>query len=142
MEGRRKLALYFLAVGGGAAVFTVLILLQLLESTSANPLVNFAVAAVALIAVTTFGLWQVVDRLVLRRLGALAGEARVIAHGTAEARVPLDRYAELAPLPRAINELGEKLAAARSDIDHAVTVSTARVEEQKSRLSTLLRDLH
>jgi DNA polymerase III subunit epsilon len=142
MEGRRKLALYFLAVGGAAVVFAVMILLQVQESTSANPLVSFAVATVALIAATSFGLWQVVDRLVLRRLGALAGEARVIAHGTAEARVPVDRYAELSPLPRAINELGEKLAAARSDIDRAVTVSTAGVEEQKRRLSTLLRDLH
>ena len=58
------------------------------------------------------------------------------------ARVPLDRYAALTPLPQAINELGEKLALAKSDIDRAVASSTAEVEEQKSRLSTLLRDLH
>ncbi len=66
----------------------------------------------------------------------------MIAHGTESARVPLDRYAALTPLPQAINELGEKLALAKSDIDRAVASSTAEVEEQKSRLSTLLRDLH
>src|SRR5918995_635369 len=92
--------------------------------------------------VAALALWQLVDRSVLRGLNALAGEARVIAHGTESARVPLDRYAALTPLPQAINELGEKLALAKSDIDRAVASSTAEVQEQRSRLSTLLRDLH
>jgi DNA polymerase III subunit epsilon len=143
MDARRKLGSLFLSVGGVAALAVASLAVALSNAGIAgNPLTTYAVLAVAIVGAAIFALWQLVDRSLLRGLNALAGEARVIAHGTESARVPLDRYAALTPLPQAINELGEKLALAKSDIDRAVASSTAEVEEQKSRLSTLLRDLH
>jgi DNA polymerase III subunit epsilon len=143
MDGRRKLAALFLSIGGAAALVVAMLAVALANAdTKGDPLVTYAVLSVAVIGASVFALWQMVDRSLLRGLNALAGEARVIAHGTETARVPLDRYSALTPLPQAINELGEKLALAKSDIDRAVASSTAEVQEQRSRLSTLLRDLH
>ncbi|WP_037456340.1 3'-5' exonuclease [Skermanella stibiiresistens] len=143
MNGRRGLASLFVAAGGGAASLIILLAVALSQGDGVgNPMVTQTVAAVAIAVGAVFALWLLVDGKVLRPLLALAGETRVISHGTTAARVPPERYAGLAPLPQAINELGEKLAAARSDIDRAVESSTAVVQEQKSRLSTLLRDLH
>ncbi|MBI1207839.1 MAG: exonuclease [Azospirillum sp.] len=101
-----------------------------------STLMAFAIAA----AFT--GLWIVVNRTLLIGAAALAGEARVVAHGAAGARVAEDRFAALAPLPEGINQLLDKLAAARQDIDRAVAASTARTEEQNIRLAAILRDLH
>src|SRR3954471_6677323 len=143
MDARRKLGSLFLSVGGVAALAVASLAVALNNAGgTGDPLVTYAVLAVAIVSAAIFALWQMVDRSLLRGLNALAGEARVIAHGTQAARVPLDRYSALTPLPQAINELGEKLALAKSDIDRAVASSTAEVQEQRSRLSTLLRDLH
>ncbi|MGF7205953.1 DNA polymerase-3 subunit epsilon [Skermanella aerolata] len=143
MDARRKLGSLFLSIGGVAALAVAALAVLLSNAgTAGNPLVTYAVLATAIVAAAIFALWQLVDRSLLRGLNALAGETRVIAHGTETARVPLERYGALTPLPQAINELGEKLALAKSDIARAVASSTAEVEEQKSRLSTLLRDLH
>ena len=136
MDARRKLGTLFLSVGVGASLAVASLAIALTRAGIAgDPLVTYGVLAVAIVAVAVFALWQLVDRTLLRRLNALAGEARVIAHGTQTARVPLERFAALTPLPQAINELGEKLSLAKSDIARAVASSTAEVEEQKSRLS-------
>ena len=128
MDARRKLGTLFLSVGGVAALAVASLAAALSKAGIAgDPLVTYAVLAVAIVGAAIFALWQLVDRSLLRGLNALAGEARVIAHGTQSARVPLDRYAALTPLPQAINELGEKLALAKSDIDRAVASSTAEV---------------
>lgn len=107
-----------------------------------DPLTAYAVLMTGAAAAAIGGLWWVVDRQILRAGGALAAEARVIGHGTAGARIPLERYGDLADLARAINDLSDKLTAARRDIDRAVEESTARAEEQKQRLAAILHDLH
>lgn len=143
MDGRRRMALLFASVGAVAAVLMILLPATLADGDGAgNPLATQALGGAAVAVAAVFALWRIVDGSILQSLAALAGEARVVGHGTVAARVPPERYAALSPLPQAINELGEKLAAARSDIDEAVASSTAVVQEQKSRLSTLLRDLH
>ena len=133
MDARRKLGTLFLSVGVGASLAVASLAIALTRAGIAgDPLVTYGVLAVAIVAVAVFALWQLVDRTLLRRLNALAGEARVIAHGTQTARVPLERFAALTPLPQAINELGEKLSLAKSDIARAVASSTAEVEERSA----------
>lgn len=113
-----------------------------LRDAVSDPLTAYAVLVTAAAAAAVGGLWWVVERQILRAGSALAAEARVIGHGTAGARIPLERYGDLADMARAINDLSDKLVSARRDIDRAVEESTARVEEQKRRLAAILHDLH
>lgn len=113
-----------------------------LRDAVSDPLTAYAVLMTGAAAAAIGGLWWVVDRQILRAGSALAAEARVIGHGTAGARIPLERYGDLAGVARAINDLSDKLTAARRDIDRAVEESTARAEEQKQRLAAILHDLH
>lgn len=106
---------------------------------------GFATLAVLLTAcglALAGGLWWLVNARLLRAAAALAGEAAVIGHGSDGARVPPERFPELLPAVRALNELAERLNAARRDTARIVAESTAAAEEQKSRLGAVLRDLH
>lgn len=114
----------------------------LLHDAGPDPLTSYAVLMTAAVAAGIGVLWTVIGRQVLRAGTTLAAEARVIAHGTAGARIPVERYGDLAPVARAVNELADKLAGARRDIDRAVAESTAKAEQQKSRLAAILQDLH
>ena len=142
MTGRRRLRRLFLGIAAVACALALAGLYLLHASPPPNPLTTYAFIAMVLVAGTTLALWQVVDRLLLRDVVALAGETRVVAHGTDGARIPVERFAGLLPLPEAVNELADKLAAARRDVARAVAESTIRVEEQKSRLAAVLQDLH
>ena len=113
-----------------------------LRDAVADPLTAYAVLMTGAAAAAVGGLWWVVERQILRAGAALAAEARVIGHGTAGARIPLERYGDLADVARAINDLSDKLVSARRDIDRAVGESTAQAEEQKRRLAAILHDLH
>lgn len=139
---RRTVPLAFAGAGAVMAAAIVGLALWLHRSGGADALTSFAVFMTMVSAAVLGGLWLLVDRRLLRAGAVLANEARVLSHGTAAARVPLERFAELAPVAQAVNEMGEKLAAARRDIDRAVARQTAAVEEQKSRLAAILRDLH
>lgn len=132
----------FLATGIGLALSAVGLALWLGRAGLPSPLVTYATLMVLAVAVGVGTLWAVVNRRLLRAGVALAGEAKVIAHGTASARVPLERFPDLAPAARAVNDLAEKLALARNDTARIVAESTAAAEEQKSRLAAILRDLH
>jgi DNA polymerase III subunit epsilon len=107
-----------------------------------DPLTAFAMLTVAASLAVLAALWWVVDQRLLRSAKALAAAARLVAHGSAGARAPEDRYGDLADVARAVNELSEKLAAARRGVDLAVAEKTAAAEEQKRRLGTILQDLH
>ncbi|PWC38242.1 exonuclease domain-containing protein [Azospirillum sp. TSO22-1] len=114
----------------------------LLKDSGPDPLLNYALLMTGAVAAGVGALWTVIGRHVLRAGTTLAAEARVIAHGTAGARIPVERYGDLAPVARAVNELADKLAGARRDIDRAVAESTAKAEQQKSRLAAILQELH
>ncbi|HEY0835917.1 MAG TPA: exonuclease domain-containing protein [Azospirillum sp.] len=138
---RRLVPLAFRAAGAALVALSAGAGWALRDATP-DPLTTYAVLMAAASAATIGGLWWVVDRHLLRAGQTLAREAAMIAHGTAAARVPVERYGDLALLARAVNTLGDKLAGARRDIDRAVAESTAKAEEQKGRLGTILRDLH
>ena len=141
MQDRRKLGLVFAAAALGTAAIIFAIFTLQRDGRGADPLLALALASAMAAVLAVFLLWLTVDRLLLKPLSRLAGETRLVGHGTAAGRIPEDRYAALAPLPGAINELAEKLATARDDTDLAVAASTARVEEQKGRLAAILNDL-
>ncbi|MGQ9366855.1 exonuclease domain-containing protein [Azospirillum sp. ST 5-10] len=133
-----------LAVRGIGALLVLLAVLGAIAMRDAqpNPLVAYA-SAMTLALIAGFGfLWVVIDRFLLRAGNALAGEARVLAHAGAGAHIPVERYADLAPIAVALNDLADRLVATRRDIDRAVAESTAEAEEQKARLGAILRDLH
>ncbi|QCG88538.1 PAS domain-containing protein [Azospirillum sp. TSH100] len=115
-------------------------------SDASDPLLTYAVVMTAACAAAVWGLWLAVDRYLLRAAETLSREAGLIAHGNAEGavggRVPLARYGDLLPIARAVNELSDKLAQVRRDIARTVAESTAKAEEQKTRLAAVLRDLH
>ncbi len=133
--GGRRLALAFLGLGATGAVLVAL------AAAAAEGIAAILLPAAILLA-TVFAAWRLLQVLVLRRVAALAAAARVIAHGGEEARLPMERFAALTPLPAALNELAEKLFGERKRVDEAVAQSTLRVEEQNSRLAAILKDLH
>ena len=136
--GGGRLAGGFLLLGGAAGALVALVVLVFgatIPGTAAALAAGVVVASLA-------AAWKLVDAMLLRRLAALAAETRLVAHGTAESRILPGRYAALAPLPEAVNELGEKLAQAGQRVEEAVAQSTLRVEEQKGRLAAILNDLH
>ncbi|MCW2235991.1 3'-5' exonuclease [Azospirillum canadense] len=146
---RRIVPLAFRAVGFGLPLLSIAAAVALRNAGSAgadDPFVTYAVVMTAAVTGGVWGLWWAVDRHLLRASETLSREAGLIAHGSADgrmgARVPLARYGDLAPMARAINDLSDKLAAARRDTARAVAESTAKAEEQKTRLAAVLRDLH
>jgi len=138
---RRLVGLAFAVIGLLCAALPLLVPL-LLPGAARGPVWLPALAASAGVALGLGALWWLVSRRLLQGAAALAGEVRLLAHGGDGACVDEARYAELAPLPDAINALALKLARARADIDRAVAQSTARTEEQKSRLAAILHDLN
>jgi len=143
---RRIIPLAFRAAGFGLPLLSAGAAIALNNSGAENPFVTYAVVMTAAVTAGVWGLWAAVDRRLLRAAETMSREVGLIAHGTAEgkgaARLPLARYGDLAPVAKAINDLSDKLAAARRDTARAVAESTAKAEEQKTRLAAILRDLH
>lgn len=135
MTGRRRLGLAFLLLGLAGAG------LAALSAALAHGLMALVLPA-AILAGTLLIAWKLVEAGLLRRAAALAAEARMIAHGGGEARLPAERFAALSPLPGVVNELAERLFQERRRVEEAVAQSTLRVEEQASRLAAILNDLH
>ncbi|GLR80502.1 DNA polymerase III subunit epsilon [Azospirillum oryzae] len=138
--------LAFRAAGLGLVALAVGLAAAVRGSDASDPLLTYAVVMTAACAAAVWGLWLAVDRYLLRAAETLSREAGLIAHGNAEGavggRVPLSRYGDLLPIARAVNELSDKLAQVRRDIARTVADHTAKVEEQKTQLAAVLRDLH
>ncbi|HYD32825.1 MAG TPA: exonuclease domain-containing protein [Azospirillaceae bacterium] len=139
---RRLLPLAFAGLGAAGIAAPLAARFVLDFQDMADPLTTVAAIGAFGAGAAVGGVWLAVQRLMVRPGQTLAREARVIAHGGAGAHVPVGRYAELSPIPQAMNELVEKLADARRDIDRAVAVSTATIHAEKTRLAAILNDLH
>lgn len=111
-------------------------------SVTIDPLNAYAMLMVAAAVAALGGLWFMVDRQLLRSATALAAAARLVAHGASGARAPEDRFGDLGDVARAVNELSDKLAAARRGVDQAVAEHTAAAAEQNRRLAAILQELH
>lgn len=145
-EPRRIIPLAFRAAGVGLPLLSAGAAFGFGTSGDPNAFVTYAVTMTAAVTAGVWGLWGLVDRRLLRASETLSREAGLIAHGAADgktgARIPVARYGDLAPVAKAVNELSDKLAAARRDTARIVAESTAKAEEQKTRLAAVLRDLH
>jgi DNA polymerase-3 subunit epsilon len=128
-------------VGGG--IFTGGLALIARAHPGADLIGNGAVAWVAALslacAVTLF--WLIAERVLLVPLLRLAAETRFIAEAKPDGEVHTRQFGWLAPLPEAITALARAYLGARRETEQSVAAATRRVEEQKSRLEAILRDL-
>lgn len=91
----------------------------------------------ALIAVS----WAYLDFSLVRPLLALGEGIDTVLHANLEHEIEVDEH-QLGGLPRAVNDLIRHLAIAKKNVDDNVRRATHTIEEEKSKLSTILRELH
>lgn len=131
----------------GLAVLFVIVMLAL-ETPEVDGAGLAALSWSELIAagVTGFLVALLVVALILRAqivspLRRLAAEARFVAEARSEHALSARAHPWLAPLPAALGRLGAALAQERDQGATAIAAATVRLEEQKRRLETILRDL-
>lgn len=124
------------------AVFAGIYLLAELSEPGSGltPSIAFTALGLALGAALVL-LWVTVGRALVRPTAWLADETQFIAEANADRLIDPQRYPTLSPLPEAINGLIRRLLSAKREVSRAVGQATSRVEEEKSRLEALLRDL-
>ncbi len=91
----------------------------------------------ALIAVC----WAYLDIAVVRPLLALGEGIDTVLHANPEHEIEVDEH-QLGGLPRAVNDLIRHLAIAKKNVDDNVRRATQTIEDEKNKLSTILRELH
>ncbi len=99
---------------------------------------GLAFLLIAVIAV----LWAYLDYAIAQPLTSVLRGIQTVLHANPDHRIEVDDFHLLGGLPAAVNELVRQLAKARTNVEETVATATARVEEQKNRLGTVLQDLH
>jgi DNA polymerase-3 subunit epsilon len=103
--------------------------------------VGVAVGGVLLLAVLlTFGLAAFVGRYA-RPATRLAAAAKVMAEANPGHRAEPEGAPELRELAEALNELGERHAESRREVERAVARGRAELEEERDRLAALMSEL-
>jgi DNA polymerase-3 subunit epsilon len=85
--------------------------------------------------------WAVLHVWVVRPIQILTGEAETLALTQQNRSLLMPSRHALERLPRAVEQLAQKLAAARAGTAEAIADATQRAEEQKSWLEAILLDL-
>jgi DNA polymerase III subunit epsilon len=85
--------------------------------------------------------WAVLYLWVVRPIQALTGEAETLALTQQSRGLLMPSRHALERLPRAVEQLAQRLAAARAGTGEAIASATQRAEEQKSWLEAILLDL-
>jgi len=85
--------------------------------------------------------WAILHLWVVRPIQILTGEAETLALTQQNRGVLMPSRHALERLPRAVEQLAQKLAAARAGTAEAIAGATQRAEEQKSWLEAILLDL-
>lgn len=143
---RRRGPFLWLTAAFAANMVAVVAAAFVLSSSYADAAMSRAIAAITLVSVLLaplllLAVWKIFDVRVLRNVADLAIEVRAIAHGDRPA-VDAGRYAELAPLPDAVNALAGRLLEARAQFADAVEAATAKAEEQAGRIGAILHEVH
>lgn len=143
---RRRGPFLWLTAAFAANTVAVVAAAFVLSSSYADAAMSRAIAAITLVSVLLaplllLAVWKIFDVRVLRNVADLAIEVRAIAHGDRPA-VDAGRYAELAPLPDAVNALAGRLLEARAQFADAVEAATAKAEEQAGRIGAILHEVH
>ena len=106
-----------------------------------DPLVLVLVLAAFAIVVGVTAVWALLDWHCFIPLGALARGARIIARSNPGYVLELPAQHWLGEFPTMLLELGEALHSARRDMTAATATATREIEDQKTRLETVLREL-
>lgn len=101
----------------------------------------FVIGAGLLLALVFVVVWAYLDRVCFVPLQDLARAARDIAHSHAGYALEMPPSYLLGELPARVRELGEALQSRRQEVIATDTAGTREVEEQKSQLKTVLREL-
>jgi DNA polymerase-3 subunit epsilon len=86
--------------------------------------------------------WALLHAWVVRPIRTLTSEAETLALTQQDRGLLMPSRHALERLPRAVEQLAQKLAAARSGTGEAIAGATRRAEEQKSWLEAILLDLN
>jgi len=86
-------------------------------------------------------IWVLTDALLLRPLQSIERGAELIVHGNTAHALDLPPRHALANLQNAVQQLGDGLYNARTEVARAVESGAARTESQKQRLESILREL-
>jgi len=132
-----------LALVGGFIGLVVWPLLSFALATQPNPEVlaltvvggSFALAAGLSL------LWAFIDGAVLLPLAGLARGARIIVHSNPDYALEMPATHLLGDFPERLAELGETLRNARREVDAAMAARTREIEEQKTHLEIVLREI-
>jgi DNA polymerase-3 subunit epsilon len=141
---RLRFFLFFalIGIGGALAVIGAMVLLARQgEALRLDHFVLFGGAAAAVVLGLATWVWLKFDERVARPLLAVANHLRAAAHARAERAMPAGTARHLGPLGPAVGELTAAMAEARREVDRTIAEATARTEEQRQQLATILRDL-
>ncbi|MCP5419121.1 MAG: histidine kinase [Gammaproteobacteria bacterium] len=95
-----------------------------------------------LILMTSIALvWALIDWSCFLPLAALVRGAQIMARSNPGHVLEVDHFTLLDPLPEALTELGETLRESLNEVETAIAVARNEVEEQKSRLEIVLREI-
>lgn len=101
----------------------------------------FVLTAGCLLIVATGAVWAYIDWHCLIPLGALAKGTRIITRSNPGFQMELARPHLLGDFPIMLAELGEALHRARREVTAAMATGIREIEEQKSRLEIVLREI-
>ena len=93
-----------------------------------------------LVAVTT-AIWALIDGFCFRPLNALSRGARIIRHSNPAYELEIPPVHLLGDLPEELHGLGIAMHKARREVVSAMATGTRDLEEQKSRLEVVLKEL-
>jgi DNA polymerase III subunit epsilon len=85
--------------------------------------------------------WMILDSMIFRPMHALVRGVEIMIHTHAAHDLELTGNHLLHEVAKAVHDLGEQLHKARGEVTQALTSGAARVEAQKRRLETILKDL-
>lgn len=105
-------------------------------------LLSYGSGAAFFILVLTIGLWHLFDARLVAPAITLIRDIETVVHANPYHTVAIEHGSFLGDLPEATRDIAERLAAAREETKKTVDSAVAGMEEQKSRLEAILRDLH
>ena len=141
---RLRVFLFFALIGLsaiGVIGLSLFLAAERIGDEAGPPLVLFGGGAAFAIVGISLWVWLQFDEHVAKPVERLANTMRAVAHGGASGNFDQLGGRYLGFLAPAASEVAEALGEARLEVDKAVRQATSQVEQQKSRLEAVLRDL-
>ncbi len=134
--------LFLLLLTGGALGAVGYLALGALPGGEGSRQAMVALAAAgALLGAAIIAIWILLDLAVIRPLGALARGASIMAHSNPAHELEIPSMHLLGELPENLQTLGGNLYEARREVAKALTSGAQGVENQKTRLEIVLREI-